>query len=441
LKALEEENRGEPAGQRCRASEGARGLSRTAWTLAAVAAGVLLGLLLHGSASGVPAALARFFAPVGQVWIAALQATVVPLVITQTLVAIAGVHGESVGALGARAILLFVLMLVAAGLFALAIGPALVALYSVDPASVAALRSSTSLGALSPEVAGGKDLSFGSWLLALVPRNVVLAASSGEILPILLFTAFFALAVSRLPPERREPLTRIFRALADATMLLVGWILRAAPIAVFALSFEMAIRAGGHVAGFMAAFIAMVSGAMLLFTVLLYPVTAVLGRTSLRRFARAVAPAQLIAASTRSSLASLPALVAGARQHLNLPASATGFVLPLSVSAFKVNRTISATIKLLFLAHVFRVPLGAGQLATFVATVVLMSFSSVGVPGGGAAFRTLPAYLAAGVPLEGVVILETVDTIPDIFKTITNVTGDMSAAILLSRSSRTSARA
>ena len=156
---------------------------------------------------------------------------------------------------------------------------------------------------------------------------------------------------------------------------------------------------------------------------------------------RAVAPAQLVAASTRSSLASLPALVAGARRHLNLPPSATGFVLPLSVSAFKVNRTISATVKLLFLAHVFGIPLGPGQLATFLATVVLLSFSTVGVPGGGAAFRTLPAYLAAGVPLEGVVILETVDTIPDIFKTITNVTGDMSAAILLSRSARTNPRA
>ena len=65
--------------------------------------------------------------------------------------------------------------------------------------------------------------------------------------------------------------------------------------------------------------------------------------------------------------------------------------------------------------------------------VLIMSFSSVGVPGGGVAFRTMPAYLAAGLPIEGVVILEAVDAIPDVFKTITNVTGDMSAAAILSR--------
>jgi Na+/H+-dicarboxylate symporter len=105
------------------------------------------------------------------------------------------------------------------------------------------------------------------------------------------------------------------------------------------------------------------------------------------------------------------------------------------VSVFKVNRTISATVKLLFLSHVFGTPLSAPQIAAFVVTVIILSFSAVGVPGGGSAFKTLPAYLAAGVPIEGVVILETVDTIPDIFKTLLNVTGDMTAATVLTRAS------
>jgi proton glutamate symport protein len=68
--------------------------------------------------------------------------------------------------------------------------------------------------------------------------------------------------------------------------------------------------------------------------------------------------------------------------------------------------------------------------------VLILSFSAVGVPGGGSAFRSLPAYLAAGIPIEVYVILEAVDTIPDIFKTLTNVTGDMSAAAILSRGDR-----
>jgi Na+/H+-dicarboxylate symporter len=85
---------------------------------------------------------------------------------------------------------------------------------------------------------------------------------------------------------------------------------------------------------------------------------------------------------------------------------------------------------------VYGVPLSATTIATFVATVIVMSFSSAGLPGGGSAFKTLPAYVAAGLPIEGIVIAEAVETIPDIFKTVLNVTGDMSAATLLSRASR-----
>jgi Na+/H+-dicarboxylate symporter len=105
----------------------------------------------------------------------------------------------------------------------------------------------------------------------------------------------------------------------------------------------------------------------------------------------------------------------------------------LSVSVFKVNRTLSAPMKLLFLAWMFGIDLSLAQIATFVATVILLSFAAVGLPGGGSAFKTLPAYLAAGMPIEGVVILEAADTIPDVIKTILNVTGDMSVATILDR--------
>ena len=149
-----------------------------------------------------------------------------------------------------------------------------------------------------------------------------------------------------------------------------------------------------------------------------------------------MAPAQLVAAGTRSSIASLPALVEGARDVLGLPAGATGFVLPFAVASFTLNGTITGIVRVLFVAHVFGVSVSAGGIATFLVTIVIVTFSRVGVPGGGSAFRSLPAYLALGLPIEGIVLLEAVDTIPDIFKTILNVTGDMSAAAILSRGGR-----
>ena len=127
-------------------------------------------------------------------------------------------------------------------------------------------------------------------------------------------------------------------------------------------------------------------------------------------------------------------MVQGARDHLGLPIAATGFVLPLAVSVFKLNRTISPVVKLLFLAHVFAIPLGPAQLAAFLATVIVVSFGIAGIPDS-AMYSNMPAYLAAGLPLEGVVILGAMDAFADVFKTLLNVTADMSASAILSRGS------
>ncbi len=411
------------------------GVSLTLWSLGALITGLAIGIALHGSHDPLLPRIEEAIVPFGRFWFAALRLTVVPLVITQTLVAIAGTrNGGPVGALGAKALALFILMLVAGGLFTVLVTPSLLALYPVDPEMVAALRASTTIPAGALEMSGKEIHSLGDWLVALVPESLSAALSGREILPILLVTLVFGFAVTRLPIEPRELLGRVFQALADAMMVVVRWILVLTPLGIFSLSFQMALHAGIQVAGVMLVFAVITSGMLLAFTALLYPATALLGKVPLLRFARAVAPAQLVAAATSSSLASLPALVEGARDVLRLPETATGFVLPLAVSTFKVNRTVSSTVKFLFLAHVFHVPLGPGQVVTFVVTVLIMSFSAIGLPGGGVAFRTMPAYLAAGLPIEGVVILEAVDAIPDIFKTITNVTGDMSAATILTRS-------
>ena len=139
--------------------------------------------------------------------------------------------------------------------------------------------------------------------------------------------------------------------------------------------------------------------------------------------------------STRSSLASLPALVEGGRKHLTLSESATGFVLPLCAATFKFDYMISSLVRLLFIAHVLDIPLGAPALGSFTVTLFLLSFSAAGIPGAGAV-RSLPAYLAAGVPIEAIMILNAVDAIPDTFATLGNVTGDMSVAAILSRKDR-----
>ena len=114
--------------------------------------------------------------------------------------------------------------------------------------------------------------------------------------------------------------------------------------------------------------------------------------------------------------------------------AATGFVLPPAVATFKLSLAVSHPLMLLFLGHAFGVPLGLDRILVFTGTILLMSFATLGIPGGNPGVSTLPAFVAAGVPVEGVLILDTVEAIPDIFKTILNVTADMTAAAIATRS-------
>lgn len=403
-------------------------------SLVALVAGLALGTWGHLSNGSVFLGFERLVAPLGALWIGALQTTLLPLVSSQLLAAIVRTGGAgAVGRLGLRTILLFIAMLAAAGLLTLAITPPLLSFYRVDEATARSLKGGADVPELARRAAdAGARVDF--------PSNLVESARKGEILPILLFTALFGAAVTRIPEERRLPLVRACQGLAEAMLILVRWILLGTPVGVFALSYAAALHSGAVAAGVLGAFIVLVSGLLLFFTALLYPVTALFGRTSIRTFARAVAPAQLVAITTQSSIASLPALVQGGVDHLRLPAPYTAFVLPLTVSLFKLNRTISATAKLLFLAYVLDIPLSAGTIATFIATVILLSFGTVGLPGGATAFGTLAATVAAGLPIEAVVIMEATSMPVDAFKTLLNVTGDMSAATLLSLSSRMSSR-
>ncbi len=388
-------------------------------------------MLGHGRNAPFFGHLETIVKPFGAIWMAALQFVLLPLIAGQLLSAITGAgEGARVGRLGLRAMVLFVVMLAVAGVFTAIITPSILSLYRVDPAMATSLEGKSELPAEAQRESGSG-----------LPNNLIEAARKGQILPILIFTALFGAAVRRLPDERRVPLTRVFQGLAEAMLIVVRWILIGTPAGVFGLTYVAALHAGGAAAGMMTAFIVLVCALLALCIVLLYPITALLGRTSMRTFARAAAPAQVVAVSTLSSIAALPALVQGGADHLRLPAKYTGFVLPLCVSVFKLNRTVSATAKLLFLAYIYGVPIGIGTFAVFLVTVILLSFSAVGVPQGGVAFSTLPAYVAAGIPLEGIIVLEATAMAPDMLKTVLNVTANMSVATLLSRSIRGSAGA
>jgi Na+/H+-dicarboxylate symporter len=283
--------------------------------------------------------------------------------------------------------------------------------------------------------AEGQAQTFSAWLVSLLPANPVAAAASGAMMPLILFTLLLALAIARSPEASRQTLTHFFRALSDAMLVLVRWIILVAPLGVFALVLPLAVHAAATLAGAIGFYVAAYSIASIVVTLLLYPVVAIAGRIPLRRFARAALPPQLIAFSSSSSIAALPALIETAEKNLQLPERVTGFVLPLAVSTFKIAGPVAWTIGALFVGWFYDVPLHANSIATIAFAAVFLAFAVPGIPRGAFIMLT-PLFLAIGLPAKGIGILIAVDAIPDVFATVLNTTGHLVAAVLVARKER-----
>jgi Na+/H+-dicarboxylate symporter len=405
--------------------------SLTIASLCGLAAGLTAGIAAHQTNSSLLLGAVPIFEPIGTLWTNALRMIVVPLIVSNLIVAVVSTDDpRKTGRLGGISLLTFLALMVAGTIFTYLTAPALIARYPIDRAAIESLQPETPVAALDGSAAGASTTD---WIVSLVPANIFQAAAKGEILPLVVCTLLFAMAILRVAPERRQALAGVFQGVADASMVIVRWILWLIPLGAFALAFTMTARTGVAVAAMLGFFIVLVSGLMIVFTGGLYPLTALFGRVPLRRFARSVAPSQAVAAATRSSLAALPPMIEGAEVRMGLPGQIGSFVLPLAVSTFKFNRAISSNAKMLFLAAVYGVHLDPLFLGTFAVASMVLSVSSPGLPSHGASLSTLPFYLDVGIPIEAVVLLNAVDAIPDIFKTVLNVTGNMSAAAIVGR--------
>jgi proton glutamate symport protein len=405
--------------------------------LVGLGAGLVGGIAIAASHNDALVHAADAIAPVGTLWVNAIRMTVIPLVVSLLITGVASAADiASIGRIGARTLLVFGSLLAGMALVAVPVSvavfswlPRLITTRPALPAGAAAAASSLA--------ASGQVASFASWLTSLIPTNPVAAAANGAMLPLILFTLFLALAIARSPAAARNTLFGFFRALSDAMLVLVRWVVALAPIGVFALLLPLAAHGGTGFAGAVGFYIVAYSTLHLVFVLLLYPVVAIAGRLPVRQFARAALAPQLIAFSSSSSIASLPALVEAAEQGLSLPSRVTGFVLPLAVSMFKQAAPVSWTIGALFVAWFYHVDLHMAQLLTVALAAIFLAFAVPGVPRGAFLLLT-PLFLAIGLPAEGIGILIAVDAIPDLFATVLNVTGDLVAAVLVARGSRES---
>jgi Na+/H+-dicarboxylate symporter len=406
------------------------------YVLAALVAGFVFGSIAAATGSPATLRIVGFIEPLGTLWVNAIRMTVVPLVVSVLITGVVtGIGSRSLGRVGVRALVTFAILLIVAGLMALAIAPPLLARIPLTADVAERLRASATSASASTVNAVQQLPSLAQRIIETIPANPIRAAADGAMLPLVVFTLVLALAIARLAPAAREPIVGFFSGVSDAMLVIVGWVLAAAPVGVFALSLSVAARTGIQAAGALLYYIVVLAAILLLVTAMLYVPVLLFGRVSLRDFAVAALPAQAVAVSSRSSLAALPAMLRETRDTLHLPPVATSFALPLAVSVLRMNVPPRWVVSAIFLGQLYGVTVGFTALVWVLITAVLISFSVPGIPSA-SLFMMAPVLVSLGLPAEGVGLLIAVDTIPDMFNTLANVTGHMASTTVIAREER-----
>jgi len=393
----------------------------------ALLAGLVVGALL-------PADIGKPLLPVtdaiGNLWLQALQMTIIPLIAGLLFTGIAQSVGQAGGGkVAGRALLAFLALLIFSALWSMIFVPLLLDWWPAPPAAAAAIVAN-SAGAAP---AGDIKIDLGKWLLSLVPANIFDSLAKGDMLPVVTFIAVFALAATRLDDDRRRNLVGLFDAVKDAMLVLVGWIFVIAPLGVFALAVSVGIKAGLGAFGLLGHYIAVLVLVQVGLIILVYPLAVIFGRVGPLAFARAVLPAQAVAVSTQSSIASLPAIFDGA-ERLGLPETTSRVVLPLAVSIFRITSPCANVAVVLYCGHLYGMEHSALAYLGALLAALVAAVSTGGLPGSITFLAAcVPIANAMGVPIAVLPVLLAVELVPDVFRTLGNVTADLAVTSILSR--------
>lgn len=396
-----------------------------ALTFAGLVVGLLVGLLMEGS--DWLGALLAIAEPIGKLWLQALKMTILPLVAGLLFTGIAQtVATARAGAMARRTLGLFLAVLAASAAIGALVMPLLLKWVPIPAQAMAAFGKASAVTGPVPDA--------GDFLAGLIPENIFKAASDGAMLPFIVFIALFALASTRLPERPRVQLAGLFEALAGTMMVVIGWILALAPIGVFALALGLAAHSGAAAIGALAHYVILVAAIGAAVLVGGYVLGIVGGRKRPMLFTRALLPSQAVAFSTQSSLASLPAMLISTRL-LGLKDTSGEFVLPLAVALFRATSPAMNLAVAIYVAKLAGVELEPQALLAGAGVALLVSLGTVSLPGTISFIASIaPIAIAMGVPVEPLALLVAVEVLPDIMRTVGNVTMDVAVTAVADRS-------
>lgn len=395
-----------------------RRLSLSQQIVAGLVAGAALGLVSKLAwASPLGAALVAI-EPVGTAFIRLATMIVVPLVIGSLFTGVASLGDiRRLGTIGGATFAYFLITTFLAA--AIGLGVASLAPFHVAP----------QLAAVAAAAPAAKMPTITEQLLALIPQNPFAAAVQGDLLPLIVAVCLFAAAATTLPDDKRRQIVSAFERLNELSMILIGWLMRLAPIAVFVLIAATVARLGVGFLSELLAFAAAVLIALALHACLvLLPAVRVAGHR-IGDFLRETSDALMLALATASSSATLPVSMAAATR-LGVPAEVTGFVLPAGTTVNKNGAAAYKAVTAVFLATLYGLPLGPGRQLSIVLASTAAAFAGAGVPGS-SLVTTLIVLNAIGLGSEaaaGIALVAAIDRPLDMCRTAVNTLGSLVGA-------------
>ncbi|MEO5989407.1 MAG: dicarboxylate/amino acid:cation symporter [Candidatus Eisenbacteria bacterium] len=402
--------------------------------LAGLALGIMLGAIAHLVFAGNPAleAFVKFVTePIGRIFLRLLFVLVLPLVISALALGVAGLGDlKALGRIGLKTLAYTVIVSTIAVLIGVGLVNALRPGDGLSPELKTRLLAQASAAPPLAPATGATGIDF---VVGLVPSNAIKAMADGDMLAVMVFALLLGIGLAATRSDAARRFEEALQGLYDITMRLLEMVIRVAPLGVACLTFTLTARLGWEVLQQLGAYVGVVLLALALQQFVVYSASvAWFGGMSPVFFFRGVRQAMLTAFSTASSNATLPTSLAVAERELKLPAHVSRFVLTVGSTANQNGTALFEGVTVLFLAQFYGIDLSLRQQFTVVFICILGGIGTAGVPAGSLPVVALILGMV-GVPVEGIGMILGVDRLLDMCRTTLNVTGDLAAAVVVSR--------
>jgi Na+/H+-dicarboxylate symporter len=400
--------------------------------LVAIALGSILGVIISPGtgwmSTEISAPLTDWLGLPGILFLKLVQMIMIPLIVASIITGIVSAGGEQLKSMGLRVGIYFILTT----LMAVVIGISLTLI--IKPGNLMQSEETNTVSILdnsnqeSINILGNLPKTIGN----LLPDNPLASMVSGEMLAIVLFAIIIGIAILQLEAGLKNSVLKLLSATQEICMTIVKWAMKIVPYAVFGLLAQLVSNIGITSLKGIGLYIVTVLIGLLLMTIIYLLLVTFVGKRNPFEFLRKIRDVQLLAFSTTSSAAVMPLSISTAENKLGISKGISNFLIPVGATINMDGTAIYQCVSIVFIAQTYGIEMGIIQIGVLIFTIIAASIGTPSIPGGGVVILA-SVMQGAGIPAEGIVMIIGVERILGMFRTVVNVTGDLTACVIFDK--------